>query len=199
MKTSKLRFGRPRIPTLAARAGALFVAFLLFCSRTATALDSSGAILVGYSRTDDVFDAPPVGYGVGVGARGGLTLPFHLYLGGAFVYHLGVHPSSSSSSNVWYLGAEGAYDIVVGPVTIRPYVGAGYAHWRREAAELCDFVPCGGGVRNRGEFAWWPGGAVLVDVGSSKVFVGTDVRYVMIPGLFEGNSLGGFLTGGMHF
>src|SRR5689334_11768027 len=165
MKTSKLRFGRQRIPMPAPLVGSLFVACLLLSSRTASALDASGAILVGYSRTDEVFDAPTVGYGAGVGARGGLTLPFKVYLGGAFVYHLGLHPSSSSSSNVWYLGAEAGYDIAAGPVTIRPYVGAGYANWRLEATELCNWMPCGGGVRNQGEFAWWPGGAVLVDVG----------------------------------
>ena len=84
---------------------------------------------------------------MGLGARGGFTLPFNFYVGGTFLYHVGTS-ANGTSSNVWYLGGEGGYDIATGPITVRPYVGVGYANWRREWPPNGCQAACAGGVRN---------------------------------------------------
>jgi hypothetical protein len=176
---------------------ALTLAFLLLHEGTAAALGPSAEVLVGYAVTDTVDDAIAVGYDVGLGARGGFTMPLNFYVGGTFLYHVGTH-TSATSSNVWYLGGEGGYQIEVAPITVRPYVGVGYANWRSEwAANSCGLGSCIAGSRNNGSAALWPGLAIVGNIGS--YFVGGDVRYVVLFDVFDGNTAGAFLTGGVRF
>src|SRR5882757_9279290 len=92
--------------------------FLLFAAGSAQAMEPStsaghysGAGLVGYGFND--------GYKLGIGARGGYTLPTNFYVGGTLVYHLGSSESTPIGDykyNITYFGAEGGYDFAAGPV-----------------------------------------------------------------------------------
>ena len=176
---------------------ALSLAFFLLDAGSASALGPSAEVLVGYAVTDDVDDAIAVGYDMGLGARGGFTLPFNFYVGGTFLYHVGTH-TNATSSNVWYLGGEGGYEIEAGPITVRPYVGVGYANWRSQwAANSCGLASCSAGIRNVGSAALWPGLTIVGNIGS--YFVGGDFRYVVLFDVFDGNTAGAFLTGGVRF
>ena len=147
----------------------------------------------------------PVGYGAGFGARAGVTLPFRLYVGGTFVYHVGAHFGHEEiSSSVWYVGGEGGYDIAAGPVTIRPYLGVGYARTHQTPPLWCPTGPCGPDVPlDHGLGALWPGAAAFVDVASfdtgSRVFVGADLRYVILLKRLDEGAMSAFLTGGIVF
>jgi hypothetical protein len=159
---------------------------------TASAMGASAGLLVGNGFKD--------GYNIGIGARGGLTLPMSLYVGGTIVYHLGKTQTSSVgdiTSNVWYLGGEGGYDIGAGPLTIRPYLGLGYANLRVSAPDVCAFGTCVGGSNSEGKLAFWPGVTGLVGVGS--IFVGADLRYVLLVDVEDGNAFSAFATAGMSF
>jgi hypothetical protein len=92
----------------------------LACDHRRSRADSAAALL-GYGFKD--------GVGLGLGARGGYTLPMNVYLGGTFVYHLG-KSVGGASVNIFYLGVEGGYDITAGPFVIRPFLGLGpaFAH-----------------------------------------------------------------------
>jgi hypothetical protein len=176
---------------------ALSLAFFLLDAGSASALGPSAEVLVGYAVTDDADDVINVGYGMGLGARVGFTLPFNFYVGGTFLYHIGTH-ANATSTNVWYLGGEGGYNIEVAPIAVRPYVGAGYANWRSEwPANSCGLSRCNAGIRNAGSAALWPGLAVLASAG--PYFVGVDFRYVVLFDVFDGNTAGAFLTGGVRF
>jgi hypothetical protein len=178
---------------------ALSVASFLLLAGTASALGPSAAVLAGYAPTDDIDDAIPYGYNFGLGARAGFTLPFNIYAGGTFVYHVGQH-RGETSSNVWYTGGEFGYDIEAGLVTIRPYVGLGYAHFRQEASSnYCGYAPtCGGFVHNMGRFALWPGVAVNAEF-ENQFFVGVDLRYVKVFELLDADAPGIFLAVGRRF
>jgi hypothetical protein len=175
----------------------LSLAFFLLDAGSASAAGSSAEVLVGYAVTDADDDAIDVGYDMGLGARGGFTLPFNVYVGATFLYHVGTH-TNATSSNVWYLGGEGGYEIELAPITVRPYVGVGYANWRSEwAANSCGLASCSAGIRNDGSAALWPGLAIVGNIGS--YFVGGDFRYVVLFDVFDGNTAGAFLTGGLRF
>src|SRR5262245_34083963 len=89
---------------------------------SASAAGASAGLLVGNGFKD--------GFNVGIGARGGFTLPMNVYVGGTFVYHLGKSestPIGDISFKTMYFGAEGGYDVSAGPLTVRPFLGLGYA------------------------------------------------------------------------
>src|SRR5258706_11784715 len=97
---------------------ALAAAPVLAQEKSPTADHGSVGALLGYGFKD--------GVGLGLGVRGGYTLPMNLYLGATFVYHLGKSqstPVGDVSVNIFYLGVEGGYDISAGPVVVRPYLG----------------------------------------------------------------------------
>jgi len=78
---------------------------------------------------------------LGLGVRGGYTLPMNVYIGGMFDYFFGesndatvagIH--STSSYNFWVLGAEGGYDFAITKeLMVRPFGGLGIAHTSVEA------------------------------------------------------------------
>jgi hypothetical protein len=171
-----------------------------FCVGTAHAVEPSAALLVGYASSQLEEDAFPYLYEFGVGVRAGLTVPPGFYFGGTFLYHLGGHPWGQADyhANAWYTGPEAGFDIVAGRVTIRPYIGFGYWHGRQSGPELCSWVPCGGGVRNVGKVAIWPGVAVVVEAWP-KGLVGLDARYLNVFDMASADTIGFFVTGGTRF
>src|SRR4051812_35736486 len=153
---------------------ALGLAGTAHAEESPTAGHASAGALLGYGFKD--------GVGVGLGVRGGYTLPMNLYLGGTFVYHLGKSESSAFgdiSTHLYYFGVEGGYDLSVAPVVIRPYLGLG-------AATASATVPGGnfGGVSvpsysaSDTKIAFWPGATVLYPIGSA--FVGGDARFLVV-------------------
>jgi hypothetical protein len=151
---------------------------------------ASAAALLGYGFKD--------GVGLGLGVRGGYTLPANVYLGGTFVYHLGKSestPAGDYSVNIFYFGVEGGYDIDVAPVVIRPYLGLGDAVAKASIPQVCFSGTCvGGGSQSEGHFAAWPGVSVLYPV--DHFFVGGDARFLIVS---DSNAFSIFATGGMNF
>lgn len=72
-------------------------------------------------------------YRFGLGARAGTTLPCRVYVGGSFVVHFGSEvlaegPGGSTyeaREHAAYGGGEIGYDLALGRVLLRPYVGLG--------------------------------------------------------------------------
>jgi len=151
-----------------------------------TAGHASVAGLLGYGFKD--------GLGLGLGVRGGYTLPMNLYLGGTFVYHLG-KSEGDASINVYYYGVEGGYDIAAGPVVVRPYVGLGAATAK---ATIPGFNFGGVNLPSTSvsdtKFALWPGATVLYPLG--QAFVGGDARFLVLDNY---NAFSLFATGGVQF
>jgi len=146
--------------------------------------------LVGYGFKD--------GTNFGLGVRGGYTLPMNVYLGGTFVYHLGKSQSTAVgdvSSNIYYFGFEGGYDIAAGPVVVRPYLGLGAAT-AVASIPAFDFggvtMPASSATDTR--FGLWPGASVLYPLGSA--FIGADARYLIVE---DYNAFSVFATGGVQF
>ena len=170
----------------------------------ASTLTASASFAQALGDTSGLSAAVLAGYGtnnlnLGFGARVGYTLPaIPIYIGGTFLYHLGTSESSTipsftggapttidSSSSLYYFGAEGGYNISLGPVALRPYVGIGAA---------TATVSILGVSASATDFAIWPGAVLLVPVG--PVFVGGDAR-VLHAG--DNNYFGMFGTVGMKF
>ncbi|MEI9950099.1 MAG: hypothetical protein WDO74_14285 [Pseudomonadota bacterium] len=155
-----------------------------------TAGHASIAGLVGYGFKD--------GVNFGLGLRGGYTLPMNLYLGGTFVYHLGKSqstPIGDASTNLYYFGVEGGYDLAAGPVVIRPYLGLGPA-----TAKVTFPGATSGGVTfpettvSDTRFAFWPGATLLYPLG--PVFIGADARFLIVE---DFNAFSAFATVGYQF
>lgn len=137
--------------------------------------------------------------GVGIGLRGGYTLPMKVYIGAAFVYHLGGSNDANQvkyTGSTLYLGPEAGYDLELGPVILRPYVGLGYGSVKAKAeaggTTLLD--------RSEGGFAVWPG--VMARYPVDAFFVGADARYALVTGtdkITNGGGAGVFATVGMNF
>jgi hypothetical protein len=133
------------------------------------------------------------GFGFGLGARGGYTLPMNVYLGGSLIYFFGSSVGEFSYS-VLSLGVEGGYDFYVSPVIIRPFLGLGP-----------DFlmVSCPSSVTNLGltcqggdtRFAATLGAAVFYPF-TENWFAGADMR-VHIVSDFTNFQL--FANGGYQF
>jgi hypothetical protein len=152
----------------------LFVCATLYAA-SASAWGASGGLLVGNGFEDS--------YQLGIGARGGFTLPFSLYVGGTFVYHLGTTETIGGQEfkqNMFYFGPEGGYDVTAGPLTLRPYLGLGYANFMTSRSGECDDTVggCTTGSRSEGKLAFWPGATALV--GLAGVFAGIDARYIAV-------------------
>ncbi len=170
----------------------LFALAMLYTQR-ASAMGASAGILVGNGFKD--------GYNVGFGARAGFTLPLGVYIGGTFVYHLGKSestPGGDLTTHLFYLGPEGGYELSAGPLTVRPYLGLGYASFSASVPQSCAAGICGGGATlTDGKLAVWPGATALFPVGN--LFVGADMRYVVLLDTTDANAFSVFLTGGMRF
>ena len=158
----------------------LFAAGAAHAEESPTAGHASVAGLLGYGFKD--------GVGLGLGVRGGYTLPMNLYLGGTFVYHLGKTqstPFGDVKTNIYYFGFEAGYDVAAGPVVVRPYLGLG------DVAASASFA---GVSASDSKIGFWPGATVLYPLGSA--FIGGDARF-LIRDSFNAFSL--FATGGMQF
>ena len=133
--------------------------------------------------------------GVGLGARGGYTLPMNVYLGGTFVYHLG-KSEGDATANIYYLGVEGGYDIAAGPVIVRPYLGLGPAIVHVSLPTVCIGAGfgCVGGSASDTRFGFWPGVTVLYPI--DNFFVGGDARFLVVS---DSSAFSLFATGGMTF
>ncbi len=152
----------------------------------------SAALLLGYGF-DDVFK-------LGLGVRGGYTLPMKVYVGGTFVYHLGtsvdVGAGQSVSVNIMMFGAEGGYELAAGPVIVRPYAGLGLAVVKvSEPAITVAGVTAGGGSASDSRVYFAPGVTVLYPV-TSNIAVGADARVVIVS---SDTALDLMLTGQYHF
>ena len=161
----------------------LFLALSTLYARSAFAVGPSGAVLVGNGFKD--------GYNIGFGARAGLTLPLSVYVGGTLIYHLGKTETTAIgdvTSRLLYVGGEGGYDVNAGPLTVRPYLGVGYASLTGSA---------GGFSSSTGKLAFWPGAVALFPIGN--LFVGADARYVLIVDASDANAFSLFATLGMNF
>ena len=170
---------------------AIFAVCYLYADK-ASALGVSAGLLAGNGFKD--------GYNVGVGARGGITLPMNLYLGASVLYHFGTTNNvggSDLTTNVWLLGAEGGYDLGIGPLTLRPYLGLGYAHLSFAAPGACAAGTCVSVSDSDGKVALSPGAAGLVNL--AMFFVGVDLRYTVLLDVDDFNAFGTFLTAGLSF
>jgi len=158
----------------------LFAAGAAHAEESPTAGHASVAGLLGYGFKD--------GANLGFGVRGGYTLPMNVYVGGTFVYHLGKSqstPVGDVKSNIYYFGVEGGYDLALGPVVLRPYIGLG------DVAASATFL---GTTVSDGKLGIWPGATVLYPIGNA--FVGGDARVLTRDGF---TTLSIFATGGMQF
>ena len=159
----------------------LFAAGAAHAEESPTAGHASVAGLLGYGFKD--------GVGLGLGVRGGYTLPMNVYIGGTLVYHLG-KSEGGFSEHIAYVGVEGGYDLVAGPVVVRPYVGLGDA-----IVTVKSDVPGFGSISgSSGNFAVWPGASVLYPLGSA--FVGGDARFLIVN---DFNAFSLFATAGYQF
>ena len=122
---------------------ALAVIALLAMARSARAddgLNLYAGLVGGYSATVDQPDNVSDPMGLALGARAGLTLPTtSWYLGALFLYHVGDSISLGTggaelSSSSYMLGAEGGYELGIGPLVLRPSLGLGL-YSRSESVE----------------------------------------------------------------
>ena len=73
-------------------------------------------------------------YGIGIGVRGGVTLPSALYLGASFDYFFGESDDAVDIDfNLYQVMGNVGYDIGLGPLTLRPSLGLGVANTSVEA------------------------------------------------------------------
>lgn len=152
----------------------------------------SAALLLGYGFAD--------GFKLGIGARGGYTLPMKVYVGGTFVYHLGtsvdVGGGQSVTVNVMMFGAEGGYELAAGPVIVRPYAGLGLAVAKESVPGVTvGGVTASGASVSSSDVYFAPGCIVLYPV-TSNISVGADARVVFVG---SGSAFDLFLTGQYHF
>ena len=87
---------------------------------------------VGFRYGASMTEREPNGWGSGIGADLGYTLPSAIYLGGNFEYFFGgrkeLGAGISVKGNIWQLSAEGGYDVAAGKnFVIRPKLGVGIA------------------------------------------------------------------------
>ncbi|MGE0868939.1 MAG: hypothetical protein AB7P03_10260 [Kofleriaceae bacterium] len=131
---------------------------------------------------------------LGVGVRGGKTLPNRIYVGGLGVYHLGSSSTvggARASMSAYYVGPEIGYTFALAPFVIRPYLGVG-------------LIGVTGSVSNGpfmesasdSELGMWPGVTGYYQLSNPAYFVGADFRFVTGPG---DSTIGLFATGGMRF
>lgn len=147
----------------------------------------SAGLLLGYGL--DLEDGSTNPWGLGFGLNGGYSLDMGVYIGGRFVYYLG-----EDDVNVWELGVEGGYNVVMDKLTIRPEIGLGLANIGISVA-----TPIGTVSDSSTYLSIAPGAALLYDV-SENMYVGADARFQLVfadPDTVK--ALIFLLTGGMRF
>jgi len=149
----------------------------------------SAAGLIGYGIGFDSTNE----YGFGFGARGGYTFPFQLYVGPSFIYYIGTSPRSNVTMRVFTIAAEAGYELVVGPVEVRPFLGIGLGNATATVGALSG---------STAYFALMPGGVVTYSFNgplSTGPFVGADVHLTWLPAASGVNDLSLLATGGYRF
>jgi hypothetical protein len=140
---------------------------------------------------------------VGLGAHAGKRFFPHVYIGGAFVYHLGHTLSSAqtagysaqSSFSAFYAGPEGGYEFTFSPVLVRLYAGLGMAWLTYSVSGNGAAAPAVSASGTQNQFVVWPGAMAIYSLPDSSFFVGGDLRFVSVPG---GPAVGFFASGGMR-
>ncbi|MGH7328527.1 MAG: hypothetical protein ACREJX_09280, partial [Polyangiaceae bacterium] len=158
-------------------------AFFFAPSSHASDVEVSAAALLGYG-VDNLCGADPdrtcTPFGVGLGLRAGVTMPFKLYVGATFLYHLGYSIGSGDNlvrEHTFYPGLEAGYDFVLGPITLRPYTGIGDAFDSSEnKTSASSRFPAGDTGTTEQRLAVWPGLVALASF--HRLFAGIDFRYV---------------------
>lgn len=139
------------------------------------------------------------GMGLGVGARAGVTFETPVYVGGALVYHNGTTEQGSAPGlpdvhrRYVYGTVEGGYDVGIGPVLVRPYLGAGVL-FRRAQVDATETTNTSSATD--AAFLLYPGATVEYFFPGAPVFVGGDAR-VLLPFALEPASLTLFATAGV--
>ena len=123
-------------------------------------------------------------YGLGLGAMGGYTFPFQLYVGARFTYFLGSSEESTggrppvpteASANYMHFAAEADYDLWAGDLIIRPglLVGGVLGLFERQGAgdPFSD---------STGDLLLGPGFVVLYPMDS--LYLGGDLRGYVVMG-----------------
>lgn len=175
-----------RIAFAAAGLVSIFAASPAHADESPTAGHASAALLLGDGFKD--------GVGLGLGVRGGYTLPMNVYLGGTFMYHFG-KSEGDFSEHLYYFGVEGGYDIYAAPVIIRPYLGLGAATATASVPDQSfGGVTIAGGSTSDTKFGVWPGVTALYPI--NNFFVGADARFLIVS---DFNTFSLFATGGMQF
>jgi hypothetical protein len=123
-------------------------------------------------------------YGPGLGLRAGVTLPASLYLGASFDYFLGESETRGLidvSSSLLQVLANVGYDAGLGPLTLRPSLGLGFAESSFEGL---------GGEVSESDFVLSPGAELIIGLG--LLSVSGEVRYnkVFADGDADGLILG---------
>jgi hypothetical protein len=129
------------------------------------------------------------GYGInepfrlGVGARIGYTLPIRVYFGAYSAYHFGSTNSTVNGDfryHVWLAGGEGGYEIPVGPIVVRPYLGLGLGEhtWTSCLPTIAGVWGCA--EHTDPGFALWPGVSGLLPLGVA--LLGVDAQFDIVTG-----------------
>jgi hypothetical protein len=138
-------------------------------------------------------------YGFALGVWGGYTLPFHLYLGGAFNYFTG-----DSFVSSYLFEFQVGYDLAViprAPVLIRPYGGLGYEHFSYGNFGCIDNLDCTNGglgslvisIGAQGSYFFTPHWFAGVDIRLDIPTAGqVDHNYVVDPNVFDLFAQGGY-------
>lgn len=151
----------------------------------------AGAAILGLSETADALPlltvsgslrglyGSPIGdqevspYGIGVGLRGGVTVPSSLYLGASLDYFFGESGDlagiETSTSLLQIMGHVG-YDLGLGPLSVRPGLGLGLATLSAEVSS-----PIGDVSDSESEFVASPG--IEASIGLGLLSVGAEARY----------------------
>jgi hypothetical protein len=130
----------------------------------------------------------------GFGARGGYTLPMHLYVGGELGYSVG-------SVGLFHIQAEVGYDIglaAVPALLIRPYAGLGFADFFASACVTIGTISDCASGSSGGDFLLSPGVEGLYHI-LPNVFVGGDLRVPIYLGSYTTAGFALFATGGYRF
>jgi hypothetical protein len=151
---------------------------MLIARRAAVALSVAATLWAAGARADTPFaqagtwGRPQASAGLrfgtnhlnlGIGARGGYTLPQGVYIGGVFDYFLG-----ENSAHLFDVGAEGGYDFKINDaMMVRPFIGLGIASVRACVGDVCNsasdtFIELGG----------------LVDYFLAQLYVGGELRII---------------------
>lgn len=141
---------------------------------------------LGYGISMDDGDFNP--YGLGLGVRGGYTLDMNVYVGGFFNFFLGESEEILGvdvSARILPLALEGGYDIVAGPVVIRPTLGLGLAIAMSSASGSQGGVEIDSSDTET-RLLLAPGANVLYPI--DNLFVGGELRYYWIPSEDSGDA-----------